>query len=153
MVQASSLLKVNGRLEPCTTSIVTPFNGPHAIAPLDSARARCFNPAMSDVAQSYQSLILSLREIAVLGSVAAVLGWDERTQLPPKGTDHRATQAALLAGMIHERMTSPRIGQWLAELEASPLSADPESDEAVNVRETRRATIVPSSCRRRLSRN
>ena len=123
---------------------------------LDSTRWRCFNPAMPDTAKAYQSLIDSLREISVLSSVAAVLGWDERTQLPPKGTDHRATQAAMLAGMIHERFTSPCIGQWLTELEASPGKSDPESDEAVNVRETRRsydrAVKLPPSLVEELSR-
>lgn len=111
---------------------------------------------MTDAAKTYQSLIDSLREIAVLSSVASVLGWDERTQLPPKGTYHRATQAAMLAGMIHERFTSPRIGEWLKELEASPRTSDPESDEAVNVRETRRsydrAVKLPPSLVEELSR-
>ena len=88
---------------------------------------------------AYESLIAELQEIGMLSSVASVLGWDERTQLPAKGTEHRARQSTLLAKMIHERFTSPRIGDWLAAVEGSALVTDPHSDEAVNVRETRRS--------------
>lgn len=104
---------------------------------------------MADAKQSYEQLVRELREIGLLRSVGSVLGWDERTQLPPKGTEHRAAQSSLLARMIHERFTSPRIGQWLSDVEGSPLLVDPESDAAVNVRETRRsydrARKLPSS--------
>jgi len=94
---------------------------------------------MNDAAQAYQSLIVELREISLLGSVNSVLGWDERTQLPPKGTEHRAAQSSLLARMVHERFTSPRIDEQLHEVERSALVHDPESDAAANVRETRRS--------------
>jgi carboxypeptidase Taq len=89
--------------------------------------------------QAYTSLVTELRELALLGSVQAVLEWDERTQLPPKGTEHRASQTSLLARMSHERFTSPRIGELLHEVEASNLVSKPDSDEAVNIRETRRS--------------
>ncbi len=106
---------------------------------MDVHRHGCFNAGMVELSQTYQSLVRTLHEIGVLGSVASVLGWDERTQMPPKGTDHRAAQASLLATLLHERFTAPHIGESLAELEASPLVSDAESDMAVNVRETRRA--------------
>jgi carboxypeptidase Taq len=90
--------------------------------------------------KSYQNLITELREIALLGSVQAVLGWDERTHLPPKGSTHRANQTALLAKLTHERFTLPRVGELIAAVEGSTeLEAEPHSDVAVNVRETRRA--------------
>jgi len=93
---------------------------------------------MPNAQQTYDLLVRELKEIALLGSVGSVLGWDERTQLPPKGTDHRAAQSSLLARMVHERFTSPRIGDWLGEIESSSLVTDRESDAAANVRETRR---------------
>jgi len=93
---------------------------------------------MGDANKAYELLIDELKETALLGSVASVLGWDERTQLPPRGTEHRARQSSLLAKMVHERFTSSRIGDLLAEVEHSPLLVDPAGDAAVNVRETRR---------------
>lgn len=55
----------------------------------------------------------------------------------------------MIARLIHQRLTDPRIGEWLGILEGSELVKDPHSDAAVNVRETRReydrATKLPSS--------
>ncbi len=104
---------------------------------------------MRDANHAYQSLLTELREIALLGSVQSVLGWDERVNLPVQGTEHRGNQMALLSRMVHERFTSPRIGELLAAVEGSDLMADRYGDPAVNVRETRRsynrATKLPAS--------
>jgi carboxypeptidase Taq len=94
---------------------------------------------MPDTTQTYRDLLTELKEIALLGSVNSVLGWDERTQLPPRGTEHRAAQSSLLARMVHERFTSPRIDELLCAVEESSLVSDPGSDAAANVRETRRS--------------
>ena len=94
---------------------------------------------MADPQKSYDALLASLKQIALLGSVSSILGWDERTQLPPKGFEHRANQSSMLAKMIHDWFTSPAIDNLLAEVETSALVADPVSDAAVNARETRRA--------------
>ena len=51
---------------------------------------------------------------------------------------HRGEQMALLAGLVHERATDPRLGDLLERVESSELTGDPESAEAVNVRELRR---------------
>ena len=87
---------------------------------------------------AYSELIRHLKEARLLESVGSVLGWDERTYMPAKGSAHRAEQMALMARMTHEQLAAPRIGEWLAELERSDLVKDPESDSAVNIRETRR---------------
>ncbi|HEY8749280.1 MAG TPA: carboxypeptidase M32 [Tepidisphaeraceae bacterium] len=101
---------------------------------------------MSLTQSPYSRLITELKEIALLGSVSALLDWDERTQLPPKGAENRAAQASLLARMIHERVTAKRIGDLLGEAGAG---AEADSDAAVNIRETRRrydrACKVPAS--------
>lgn len=93
---------------------------------------------------AYESLIGLYRDKCLLDSAAGLLGWDERTYLPPKGSAFRADQMALLAKMSHEMLTSPRIGDRLGELASASL----DSDEAVNVREIRRvhdrAVKVPS---------
>jgi carboxypeptidase Taq len=98
--------------------------------------------------QAYSELIRELREISLLGSVASVLHWDERTQIPPKGTEHRANQLSLLSRMGHERFTSPKIGELLAAAAQSPEMSEADSDLAVNVRETKRsydrATKLPA---------
>lgn len=89
--------------------------------------------------QAYEDLIRRVRDMALLGSCGAVLGWDERTYMPRQGASHRGNQMALLARLSHEMLTATVIGERLAAVEASPLVANPESDAAANVREIRRS--------------
>jgi carboxypeptidase Taq len=88
--------------------------------------------------QAYAELIRRVREAALLGSCASLLGWDERTYMPRLGSAHRAEQMALLARLAHEAFTAPQVGELLAAVEGSPLTADAESEAAANVREIRR---------------
>ena len=94
---------------------------------------------MSDHPQAYAKLVETLKELALLRSCGSVLGWDEQTNLPTKGAEHRANQLALLAGISHDRATSPEIGELLAQL-ADPDSVGGNSTEAyANVRDAKRA--------------
>src|SRR5262245_20048384 len=92
-----------------------------------------------DADEAYVDLIKRSKALGVLASCSALLGWDEQTYMPSGGATHRGEQMALLAGIHHERATDPRIGDLLEVLERSDLSIDPESPQAVNIRELRRA--------------
>jgi carboxypeptidase Taq len=104
----------------------------------------------------YDELVSSLKRTGLLGSCSNVLGWDEQTYLPLGGAGLRADQLSLLAGMIHERATSPRVGELLTELEQSGDLGDDNSAMAVNVAESRhaydRATKLPRALVEELSR-
>jgi carboxypeptidase Taq len=106
--------------------------------------------------QAYEELAKTLREISLLDSIGSLLGWDEHTYQPPKGTDLRAEQSTLVARMSHQQFTSPRIGELLAAVEGTDLVADAHSDAAANVRETRRsydrARKLPTSLVEELTR-
>jgi carboxypeptidase Taq len=91
-----------------------------------------------DARTAYQELIADYREKCLLDSVGAIVGWDENTYMPTKGSAHRSEQMALVAKMSHAKLTSPRIGERLGALEGSDLVREAESVEAVNVREIRR---------------
>lgn len=88
--------------------------------------------------QAYEDLIGRWKELQLLESCAAVLGWDERTYMPRGGAAHRAEQHALLAGMAHERATAPEVGELLSRIEEGDEQFQPDSAPAVNVREIRR---------------
>jgi carboxypeptidase Taq len=88
--------------------------------------------------QAYQELIRQIKEYSLLASCGSLLGWDERTYMPRRGSAHRAEQMALIARLAHEMLTAPEIGRLLSELEASDLVRDAESVPTVNVREIRR---------------
>lgn len=96
-------------------------------------------PDTSDPAYpAFESLTHHVRQASLLGSIEAVLGWDERCMMPAAGTDNRAEQITLLSGLVHERLTDPRIGDWLARLNESPLAADPHGEAGATIRQIRR---------------
>jgi carboxypeptidase Taq len=88
--------------------------------------------------QAYAELIRLSREMTVLGSSLGLLQWDAEICMPHGGVTHRGEQMALLAGLVHDRATDPRIGELLSEIEGSSLVEDIDSPAAVNVRELRR---------------
>ena len=79
-----------------------------------------------------------LREIHRLQSAAQLLGWDQRTCMPPCGAEARARQIAMLERLAHEKFTDPAVGQLLEELQGYEESLPYDSDEASLVRVTRR---------------
>lgn len=99
--------------------------------------------------EAYADLIKRWREATLLQSCAAVLEWEQQTYLPSEGAEHRSEQLALLAGIHHQRITDPRIGDDLQAVEESGIANDPLSIEAVNVREIRKSydksTKLPQS--------
>ena len=111
---------------------------------------------MVQASDAYQELLRRSREIALLGSCSAVLGWDQQTYMPAAGTSFRGEQLALLAGLGHQKATDPKIGELLAAVESSALVADPSSLEASNIRELRhqydRAVKVPQRLVEELAR-
>jgi carboxypeptidase Taq len=90
---------------------------------------------------AYSELIRLAREQAILSSCADLLEWDEETYMTRGGVSHRAEQSAVLAGLLHERQTSPRFGELLAVVADSNLVSNPESAAAVNVRELKRTYL------------
>lgn len=97
------------------------------------------------MSKGFSELRTRLEEIADLRNVSALLEWDQQTYMPLKGTEARARQMALLAGLAHEKQTEERLGELLEALSADPSLA--EEDKAL-VREARRdhlkAVKVPS---------
>lgn len=106
--------------------------------------------------EAYDELTRRSRELAILASCSAVLGWDEQTYMPAGGAEHRSAQMAMLAGLQHERATDLRIGELLAIVEDSPFVRDPDSLEAADIREWRRGynrrTRLPRSLVEELAR-
>jgi carboxypeptidase Taq len=88
------------------------------------------------------------REARVLGSTAAILGWDQETMMPLGGLEHRARQLAQLARLEHGMSTDPRLGDALARAEAAIAALPATHPDRVNVRELRRdfdkATKLPA---------
>jgi carboxypeptidase Taq len=76
------------------------------------------------------------RELAVISSAAAVIGWDQETYLPHAAAKHRADQLAWLSSRAHELATSDA---WRADLEsAEAADAGDDFKLTANLKELRR---------------
>ncbi len=106
--------------------------------------------------KSYAKLIAEMKEIALIGSIGAVLGYDERTALPPKGTEHRSNQSAFIAKMVHEKFTTKAVGELLKEAAEETKALPADSTEATNVRQLKkrydRSTKLPTALVEALSK-
>ena len=109
----------------------------HATNPLD----------LSSAPASYTALRRLLHETATLGSVSALVSWDQETYMPEAAAEHRAEQSAMLAGIIHDRNTAPELIDALEACEADASLTEPGTETAAELREIRRdvdhATKLP----------
>lgn len=77
-------------------------------------------------------------EVVDLAQVAALVSWDQETMMPPRGAYFRATQAATLQGVIHERLTHRKIGDLLTSLEEPSVNRGLSDIDRAMVRVVRR---------------
>jgi len=97
-----------------------------------------------------------MAEISDLGSLGALLFWDQQTMMPPGGAPARAEAASTLARVFHARETSPELGALLDKLEPWAADQDPDSDDARLVwwarRDYEKAVRVPEDLAAELTR-
>jgi len=89
---------------------------------------------MPTPAETFAAACTHARRAALLPTVDALVGWDERTNLPGRGGAWRAEQAAELAALVHGRRTDPAQGERLETLAADPLAADGTPEEQATIR-------------------
>lgn len=93
---------------------------------------------------AYTELVDRLRDIADLGGVMGLLGWDEQVMMPPKAAETRGRQLAGMSTILHGKRTDKHIGELLANLAGNP-NLDTEQQAVVREakRDYERATKVP----------
>lgn len=104
--------------------------------------------------------VAALRErlatIADLQGAAGILGWDQRTMMPPTGVEARSEQLAALARVTHHLAASDETGRLLDQAERAGRSLGPDSDDACLLRVARRdfdkARRVPPELRAEMIR-
>ncbi len=85
--------------------------------------------------EAYSQLLDKFKEISIISSCGAVLGWDERTYMPRGGAKFRAEQLGYLAGLMHSKVTDSLIGSLIDQVQQSDMLKDSNSIESANVRE------------------
>jgi len=114
-------------------------------------------PSPAPASSAYAELCELLRNTSTLGAVSQLLSWDQETYMPPLGAGTRAEQQAMMAALVHERRTSPRIGELIGACERDDaLVGKAGSETAANIREMRRdydlATKLPGELVAELAR-
>ena len=103
--------------------------------------------------ESLANLKKNVREIYLLEHAQATVSWDQETKMPDEANTERADQAALLEGIIHQKITSPEIGRLLSALGAEDSKPEGKGDFCIEdkafVREVfrsyNRATKLPKA--------
>lgn len=101
------------------------------------------------MSRHYQNLVKKLEEIAHLNGVMNTIGWDQEVMLPSGAAEARAKQISALAGVIHERMTDPELGDCLATLKREGIDSYSEFEQC-NIREALRSYELETKVPRRL---
>jgi carboxypeptidase Taq len=108
------------------------------------------------VADALEQLKARLAEQHSVQDIAFLLGWDQRTTMPPAGVGHRASHLAVLQKLAHQMIVDPEMGRLLDELAPTADSLDPDSDDWGLLRLARRmydkAVQVPTELRVEMAR-
>jgi carboxypeptidase Taq len=123
---------------------------PAASKPADQA-AKPARPLPAPRSRLLERLRARDAEIRRLMHISSVLSWDQETYMPSKAVGERSEQLELLSGLIHDRQSSPELGEMLKEAGASdrrPLGPDDAAPvERAYLRELfrayRRSTRLP----------
>lgn len=65
---------------------------------------------MTEISSDYKKLMNKAKDLAILQSAEAIIGWDMETMMPPKAIRLRSQQLAMLSVLEHKISTDPEIG-------------------------------------------
>ena len=73
------------------------------------------------------------KKLTVLGTTAALAGWDMQTYMPAKGIGLRSEQLSLMSILYHQALTDPKVAELLDMIERSKEYADLNDMQKRNV--------------------
>lgn len=88
--------------------------------------------------EKYRQLKDRLAEISDVYRAAALLSWDQVTQMPPAGAEARSYQLGTLSKIAHELLIADETGALIAAATAELDGASYDADEAALVRTAKR---------------
>lgn len=77
-------------------------------------------------------------EISRLGSIQALLEWDQQVNMPAGGAEDRGNQSALIAGLAFDKSTSDELGSLIEDLAAELPNLDADDEFAREVKVAKR---------------
>jgi len=106
---------------------------------------------MTTVDDIWTELTARMRGFADLSNVNALLGWDQETYMPLRGSDARARQMATMRVIRHEMLVNPRLGELLDRAGDEPLDRPRQEMVRLLRRDRDRAVKLPPEFVRRLA--
>ncbi len=94
---------------------------------------------------AYTELERRFKRLDDLAGAQAQLQWDGAVMMPPGGASARADQLASLAGLSHELLLAPEVGELLQRAEAQSLDPWQAANRSEMRRRWRHATALPGS--------
>jgi carboxypeptidase Taq len=88
---------------------------------------------------AYRQLETRFRRLGAIEGAISMLHWDAAAMMPTGGATARAEQLAALRGVAHQHLTTPEIGDLLAEAEGESRTLD--QWQCANLREMRRRRL------------
>ncbi len=88
---------------------------------------------------SYDQLLERSKRLTVLGTTAALAGWDMQTYMPAKGIGLRSEQLSLMSILYHQALTDPKVAELLEKIESSKGYVDLGQEQKRNVHLMRKA--------------
>ncbi|MBL4806350.1 MAG: carboxypeptidase M32 [Rhodobacteraceae bacterium] len=101
---------------------------------------------------SYKNLLSHIKKTTALEQVSGLLGWDQETQMPPKGGVQRAEHMGALESVLHARRTDERIPDWIAAIDQSGLNAVEKTNISEAQKSYDNATKIPADLAEALAR-
>jgi carboxypeptidase Taq len=100
----------------------------------------------------YREFLELVRELSTLEQVGGLLYWDQQTYMPPGAGPTRGQQNEVIAGIVHERLTSARMGRLIRALKRQELSPDGKVILRETERKWKKASSVPGPLVREISK-
>lgn len=97
-------------------------------------------PYPSKVAEDLAHLKRRFALLADLYQTGGLLAWDRHTYMPAAAGAARGRQSSTLDSLSHEKLSDPRVGDWLSRLEDAELSPEDEALTRLCRRKHSRAT-------------
>ncbi|MCD1294060.1 carboxypeptidase M32 [Methanocella sp. CWC-04] len=102
--------------------------------------------------KEYREFLELVRDIGMLEQIGGLLSWDEQTYMPPGSFQQRARYNAVIAGVVHEKLTSQKMGKLIKALKKQKLSSDGEAILRNVERKYKRASSMPADLVKEITR-
>ena len=92
---------------------------------------------------AYDSLLAHHRTTCALRQISGLADWDQETYMPKGGAEQRAEQLSAITGVIHQRASSPELGNLLDKVDQNALDEVGRANVRIMRIEHQRTMAVP----------